>query len=150
MKVLFVRSVPDVAGVGEVKDVADGYARNFLLPQKLAVAATPKEIAGLKERQESLLKAQARELAEAKDLARRLGEMMVTIKARVGAQDRLYGSITRADIAKELQRSHGQTIDRRKIALEEPIKSLGEHKVPIRLAPEVVAEVRVLIEGTEA
>lgn len=145
MKVLFLQDVPGTAKAGQIKDVKDGYARNYLMPNKLAVPATEAE---LKKRDE-LLKAEERKRQRAEEEARQLAEKLVatplTIRAKVGTDDRLYGSITNGDIAEAIKAQYGQTIDRRKVELEEPIRQLGEFEVAIHLTKEVVPKVKVIV-----
>ncbi len=145
MRVILLQDVPRLGNAGEVKEVADGYGRNFLLPRGLAEFATP---AGLK-RAEEYQKAEERRQqllnAEMVSLAQTLEGLTVTIKARIGAQDRLYGAITSGDVADEVYRLTGQDIDKRKIALDEPIHQLGEYEVSIRLSKELVPKIRVIV-----
>lgn len=147
MKVLLLQDVKGLGKAGDVKDVADGYGRNYLIPNKLAVAATPSELkkaaslkAAAKQREDRLAR-------EVRVLAERIAETELILKAKVGEQHRLYGSITSADIAEALEKQIGQAIDKRKIALAEPIKQLGTFKVPVHLAPGVESQVTVRIEA---
>lgn len=140
-----LRDVPELGSVGEVKDVASGYARNFLLPRGLAAFATPavmKRVEAIRKAEE---KRQALLEAEMMSLAQTLEGMEITIKAKVGAQGRLYGAITSGDIAEELGRVTGQDIDKRKIELEEPIRQLGEYEVPVRLSKEIAPKIKVVV-----
>ena len=146
MKVIFLQDVPNVAKAGDIKKVADGYGRNFLIPQKLAILAKPGATVVELERQK---KALAQTQAEATKLTAELEGKEITLKARVGAEERLYGSITSADIADELENSFGLTIDKRKIELDEPIRQLGSYEVTIRLAQDVVPKVRVTVTEEE-
>lgn len=148
MKVVFLQDVPNVARAGEIKEVADGYGRNFLIPQKLAILANPSTISTL----ETQLKATAREReqlgTELAELASQLEGKEVILKARAGAKDRLYGSITSADIAAELESTAGLAIDKRKIDLAEPIRQLGNYEVAIKLAHDIIPKIKVtVIEG---
>jgi large subunit ribosomal protein L9 len=143
MKVLFKRDVTDVAKAGQVKDVADGYARNFLIPRGLAVAATSaalKQVADLQA-------ASARHAAEAEEGARELKQKLeskpVVVEAKAGPQGRLYGSLTTADVATALQKQLGTTIDRRDLDIAEPVRQVGSYQVTARLHPAVSATVTV-------
>ena len=146
MKVIFLQDVPHVARAGEIKEVADGYGRNFLIPKKLALLAKPRAIS----QTETTDKSKTRINAELIELASQLEGKKVNLKARVGAKDRLYGSITSADIASELENTTGLVIDKRKLELDEPIRQLGSYEVPIRLAKDIVPKIRVTVTEEEA
>lgn len=149
MKVIFLQDVAAVARAGEIKAVNDGYGRNFLLPRKLAVLAST---AALKE-MEAMIKREAsrraRSEAELAGLAEQLNGKEVVIKAKVGAKERLYGSITAADIATELERAHSLIVDKRKIALEEPIRQSGSYEVPIKLGKDLTPVIKVTVASQE-
>jgi large subunit ribosomal protein L9 len=147
MRVIFLEDVPNVARAGEIKEVANGYGRNFLIPKKLALVANS-PATNLTEIQRKLATRDQTDEALVK-LANQLEGMEVTLKARVGAKDRLYGSITTADIAAELQNSAQLAIDRRKIELAEPIRQLGSYEVVIRLAKDIVPKIRVIVTAEE-
>jgi len=142
MKVIFLQDVPNVAKAGEIKEVASGYGRNFLIPKKLAMLARPGVIVVELERQK---KTEAKAQAEAASLASELEGKEVVLKAKVGAEERLYGSITSADIADGLQAISGLTLDKRKIELDEPIRQLGSYEVAIRLAQDIVPKIKVVV-----
>ncbi|HSJ55132.1 MAG TPA: 50S ribosomal protein L9 [Anaerolineae bacterium] len=146
MQVLLLKDVDQVGRAGEVKRVADGYARNFLIPRGLATMASPGAIKKAELEREAATRRQAKELSEAQSLARALDGVTVSFQARAGEQDRLYGSITKADIAEQLEKKVGQEVDRRKIELDEPIKELGTHAITIHLAPDAEATVSVVVE----
>jgi len=145
MKVILLRDVPNVGKAGTIQSVSDGFARNYLIPQRLAEPATPDRVAVAQAR----LAAQRRRIERAeqalRDLAQHLEGFRVVVPARVGESGRLYGSITGRDIAERLSQLVGHEIDRRAVELEEPIRSLGEHRVPIHLVgslrPTVIVEV---------
>jgi large subunit ribosomal protein L9 len=149
MKVIFLQDVPSVASAGDVKTVANGYARNFLFPKKLAALATPAELKKLESRLQADARRQAGLEQEAEALAQVLGNLTIALKVRAGAKDRIYGSVTTAAIAKEIKRLTGHAIDKHDIELEEPIRELGSHQVPIRLTKNVTANVSVLVEAKE-
>lgn len=149
MEVLLLKDVDGLGEAGEVKRVADGYGRNFLIPRGLAVMATPGAIKQAKQVHELELRRENKELQEAQSLAQALDGLSVTFKARAGESDRLYGSITKANIAEALEAMAGQEVDRRKIDLEESIKELGTHAVTVRLAPGAEAKVSVVVEREE-
>lgn len=149
MKVIFIENVPNVARVGEVKDVSDGYGRNYLIPRKLAVPATPSELQRLDAQIKAAKQRQVRGEAEAKALAQNLEELSITFKARAGEDDRLYGSITNAHIAEEIERLSGHEIPKRQVVLEEPIRKLGVYEVTIKLAPGLSPKLKVTVEKEE-
>lgn len=148
MKVVLSKDVKDLGASGEVKEVSDGYARNFLFPRKLAVPATPSVLKQVEERARAGARRSANEEQQAQRVAERLKDQAVTIYPKVGEQGRLYGSVTAADIAEALATLLGQPVDRRKIELTEPIRTLGEYRVPYRLSRTVTATVLVRIERT--
>jgi len=141
VKVIFVKDVPKVASAGEVKEVADGYGRNFLIPQKLAILVSPAAT--------SMIGAQRwkkdQTETEFVELANQLEGKEIILKARAGAKERLHGSVTSADIASELEESTGIVVDKRKIELAEPIHQLGSYEVPVRLARDIVPKVKVTV-----
>ncbi len=143
MKVIFLQDVSRVARVGEVKEVADGYGRNFLLPQKLAVLASPgavKDMGAMIRREASH---RAKTEAELAELANQLDGKEIFLKAKVGEKDKLYGSITLADIAVELERATGLVVDKRKIELAEPIKALGSAEVKVHVHKDVSVQLKI-------
>jgi len=149
MKVVFLQDVPDVARAGEVKEVADGYGRNFLIPKKLALLVMP-SVAGEVEAQLKVkARGQAQTQAEIVELAQKLDGKEINLKARTGAKDRLYGSITSADIASELKDMEGLVVDKRKIELTEPIRQLGSYEVIIRLAKDIMPKITVTVTAEE-
>lgn len=146
MKVVFLEDVPGTAQVGEVKVVKNGFARNFLLPRRLAAPATPPALQHAEARAKAEEKRQAALDHEAQRLLDRFADVPLTIKARVGEQGRLYGSVTAADIAEELEKLlHGE-FDRRRIELAEPIREVGTYRVPIRLTRNVQGVVELTVE----
>jgi len=145
MKVIFLRDVPSVAKAGEIKEVADGYGRNFLIPKKLALLARP----GAANMMAVQLKTESRTRDELLELASQLENKEVTLKARAGAKDRLHGAITSADIASELQSSTGLTVDKRKIDLDEPIHQLGSYEIAIKLAKDITPKIKVVVVEQE-
>jgi large subunit ribosomal protein L9 len=143
---MLLKDIEQLGDAGEIKRVADGYARNYLIPRGLAVLASEGAL-----KQAELLRAakarrQAKELSEAQALAQALDGQSITFQARAGDSERLYGSITNVNIAEALEENLGHEVDRRKIILEEPIKELGTHAVTIRLATGAEAKVTVIVE----
>jgi large subunit ribosomal protein L9 len=140
--VILRQDVEKLGNRGQMVKVADGYARNFLLPKRLAVAATEANKKIVEQERQAALRREAKAKGEAEDLARMIAGVTITMSQKAGEQDQLFGSVTVKDIAEALEKQNYH-IDRRKIHLEEPIKQLGEFKVPIRLHREVTAEITV-------
>ena len=147
MKVLLTQDVPNVGRTGEVKSVADGYGRNFLIPRGMATLATGGAVKRAEQEKNVARGKQARAQSDLKDLANVLEHTELTFKAKVGEQHRLFGSITAGDIAEELNQKVKRSIDKRDIELEEPIRHLGSYKVPVRVAPRLVPSVTVVVEA---
>src|SRR5581483_4338221 len=145
MEVILREDLEKVGTRGSVVKVADGYARNFLLPKKLAVPATASNKKIVEQEREAFLRREAKAKSDAEDLGKLMANVRVTFHQRVGENDQLFGSVTSKDIADalEAQRFH---IDRRKVQLDEPIKTLGEHKVGLRLHRDVTTEITVVVE----
>jgi large subunit ribosomal protein L9 len=144
VKVILTSTVPSLGTPGAVVDVARGYARNFLIPQGKAMEANPGNLARFETQRSKFMQQAEREKAASDELAARLSEVRLTIAQRVGESERLYGSVTNAVIAQELEKK-GFTVDRRQVDLEEPIKQLGTYQVTVRLAPEVKAQIEVAV-----
>jgi len=142
MDVILREDIDNLGARGQVVNVAAGYARNFLLPKKLAVAATESNKKIVEQERQAHLRKEAKQKDEAADLGKMLNGVSVTISQKAGENDQLFGSVTVKDVADALERKNF-TIDRRKIQLDEPIKQLGEHKIPVRLHRDVTAEITV-------
>jgi large subunit ribosomal protein L9 len=142
MEIILREKVEKVGNRGEVVKVSDGYARNYLLPKKLALVATPSNMKQVEQEKTSAVRREANELAEAEALALQLSKLAIQLTRKVGENDILYGSVTSMDIAESLQ-VQGFTIDRRKIVLDEAIKTLGQHSVPLKLQRDVTALLNV-------
>ena len=147
MKVLFLKDVTNVARAGEIKEVSDGYATNFLLPKKLAERAS----ADVQNRFESQKKAEAKRAAqqeaEMQALAAKISGRVFTLKAKTGGGEKLYGSITNADIAQEISRVVGEDIDKRKVELTDAIRALGTYEVPVKLYKDITPKAKVKVVG---
>lgn len=150
MRVVFVEDVPNVANTGEIKEVSDGYGRNFLIPHKLALPASPAAIDMVAAQLKSQASIQARTEAELLDMANSLEGKEVILEVRTGSKDRLYGSITAADIAAGLESCTGLAIDRRKIELNKPIRQVGSYEVGIKLAKDITPKIKVTVSGKTA
>ena len=148
MEVILRDDVSNLGTRGQVVKVAPGYARNFLIPQKLAVAATESNKKIVEQERQAHLRKDAKLASEAQDLAKLVNGVSVTFHQKAGENDQLFGSVTSKDVADALA-AKGYTIDRRKIQLDDPIKSLGEFKVPVKLHKDVTAEVTVVVAKEE-
>jgi large subunit ribosomal protein L9 len=144
MKVILTADLPNVGDVGQVVDVADGYGRNYLIPRGFAILATPGNERSLAQQQKARVVREAKNKSEAEALSTQLQALQLSIAKKTGEGERLYGSVTSMDIA-DLIKARGIALDRRRIMLDTPLKTLGMHKVPIRLHPDVVAEVEVAV-----
>ena len=145
MKVVLLADVKGQGKKNDVINVSDGYARNFLLPRKLAVEADAKVMNEIKGREASIKHKIEVEIAEAKALAAKLDTILVKIPASSGADGRLYGSITAKDIAEQLQKEYGITVDKRKIQLSDPIRAYGKYDLDVKLYTDIVGKVHVLV-----
>ena len=143
MKVILLKDIKGTGKKGDIKEVSDGYARNFLFPKKLAVQAGNTEIKELNEKQKSQEIKQQREYEAAVELGKKMEEMNVTIYSKAGDGGRLFGSITSKDIAAQINKEHGIEVDKRKVILDEPIRTLGSSFVEIKIHQKVVTKMRV-------
>jgi large subunit ribosomal protein L9 len=148
MEVILKEDVNKLGHRGDVVKIADGYGRNYLLPGKLAIEATANNKAVIEQMKGSSIRKLAKEKVIAEDLAKQLEAVELVFERKVGENDHLFGSVTSGDIAHQLEEK-GYAIDRRKISLEEPLKSLGEFHVPIKLHREVTSHIKVTIKGEE-
>jgi large subunit ribosomal protein L9 len=142
---LLTKDVENVGRAGDVKEVADGYGRNFLLPRKLAVAARKGAEDEAKRLQDAATKRETKDRNEAQTVADEIDNKTVVVRLKVGAEDKAFGSITNQDIATALKAQHRVEIDRHKIDMKEPIRSLGEHQVSLKLHRDVSAHVNVIV-----
>jgi large subunit ribosomal protein L9 len=148
MEVILREDVPDLGTVGDVVKVKPGYARNYLLPRGLAVVADRRNIGVLEHQKRLVADKRERDRRHAETVAQTVSGIRLTIKARAGEEGKLFGSVTNIDIEKALT-DRGVAIERRRIRLEDPIKSIGEHVVPVHLAGGVTAQVTVVVEPEE-
>ena len=147
MKVILREDVKDLGNMGTVIDVANGYGRNYLIPQNLAVEANPKNIKQL-EHEKNIILAKAKKIRRsAEDAAEEVSKLSISIEAQSGEEDKLFGSVTAKDIAEEIAKQ-GIDVDKRKIILEEPIKRLGSYEVSVKIHHDVTAAVK--LEVTKA
>lgn len=145
MEVILKEDVAKLGSRGDVVKVAEGYGRNFLLPKKLAIEATAANRAVIDQMKAAAVRRQAREKGDAEGLGKQLAGVELSFTRKSGEQDQLFGSVTSADIARELEHK-GFSIDRRKIQLDEPLKAIGAFNVPIKLHKEVIVPVKVTIQ----
>jgi len=149
MKVILTQEVKGLGEAGSIKEVADGYARNYLIPRGMARPATEGAQKQIEMEQKAVAKREKRLLGEAEEFAAALSKLELTFQAKAGEGDRLYGSITSGDIAEQIIEKVHTDLDKRKIVLEEPIRELGTHQVAIKLMSSVTAEVTVIVERAE-
>lgn len=145
MKIILKQDVEGLGKIGDVEDVAPGYARNYLIPQGMAIAATPSTLKKFRAEQQARIEREAREAQQAAELAERMSQITLRFEAKAGPTGRLYGSVTTSDVAEALEREIGTEVDRRNIQ-SDPLRDVGAHTVPIRLSSDVTAEVRVVVE----
>ena len=148
MEVILKEDVTKLGHRGDVVKVTDGYGRNYLLPGKLAIEATAANKAVIEQMKGSAIRKLAKEKIESEELSKKLESVELVFERKVGENDHLFGSVTSSDIAQQLEQK-GYTIDRRKISLEEPLKTLGEFYVPIKLHREVTSHLKVTVKGDE-
>lgn len=148
MEVLLLKDVKGLGKAGEVRKVTDGFARNYLIPRGLVVTATEGAIRRTEVQKAIEKERDERVRTDSSALADRLGEISIVFKVKASEKGRLYGSVTAADIAAEIEKQTGHPIDKRKVELGEPLHLLGTHKVPVRLMANLVPEVSVVVEAT--
>ena len=147
MKVILLADVKSLGKKGDIVEVNNGYARNFVLPKKLGVEATSKAMNDLKLQKQNDDKVAAEKLAEAKDLAGKLEATKLVTTIKVGEGGRTFGSISSKEIAELLKKNYDITVDKKKIVMKDPIKAVGEYTVQVKLHPEVTADLRESVEG---
>jgi large subunit ribosomal protein L9 len=148
MEVILKEDVNKLGHRGDVVKVADGYGRNYLLPEKLAIEANAANKAVIEQMKASAVRKSVKEKAGAEQLSTQLSEIELVFERKVGENEHLFGSVTSGDIAHALE-AKGYTIDRRKIALDEPLKTIGEYHVPVKLHREVTSHVKVTVKGDQ-
>ena len=148
MEVILKEDVNKLGHRGDVVKVADGYGRNYLLPGKLAIEANAANKAVIEQMKGSAIRKSAKEKTEAEGLSTQLNEIELVFERKVGENEHLFGSVTSGDIAHQLEQK-GFTIDRRKISLEEPLKTIGEYHVPVKLHREVTSHIKVTVKGDQ-
>jgi large subunit ribosomal protein L9 len=146
MEVILRETIDNLGRAGQVVKVADGYARNFLLPKKLAYIATPGNLKVIEAERQSLLRKEAKQKDDAEKLQQMLDNVEITVRRKVGEHDALYGSVTNSDVAEALEMK-GIHIEKRKIHMDDHIKSIGEFSIPIRLFKDVTAHIKLKVEA---
>lgn len=147
MKVILIQDVKKLGKEGEIKEVSDGYARNYLIPQGLAMEATSTKLKETEEKKQRTEKRKKREETLAREIQEKLHGKILTIKARTGGGDKLFGAVTAREIADVLASDFNVTIDKKKIDMGEAIKHLGHYKIKIKIYPEIQAEIKVHVEA---
>jgi large subunit ribosomal protein L9 len=142
---MLIKDVQNVGLAGDVKDVADGYGRNFLIPRRMAVLAGRGAEAEARRLREATAKREAKERDVAQELADTIDNKTVVVRLKVGSEDKVFGAITNEDVATALRLQHQVEVDRRKIEIKDPLKQLGEHQVPLRLHRDVTAHINLII-----
>ncbi|MDQ6743502.1 MAG: 50S ribosomal protein L9 [Candidatus Dormibacteraeota bacterium] len=142
---MLTKDVDNVGHAGEIKDVADGYGRNFLIPRKLAVLAGRGVEAEAKRIQDAAARREAKERDQARELAEEIDNKTVVVRLKVGAEDKVFGAITNEDISMAIKQQHQVEVDRRRVELKEPLKQLGEHQVTLRLHRDIDAHINLII-----
>jgi large subunit ribosomal protein L9 len=147
MKVILLQDVKTLGKKGEIVEVSDGYARNAILPKKLGVEATSKNLNDLKLQNQHADKVAAENLAAAKELAETVAQQKVVVKIKTGEGGKLFGSVSAKEIAEAAKAQTGLELDKKKMQLAEPIKTLGTYEVPVKLHPQVTAKLSVQVVG---
>lgn len=150
MKVIFIQDVPSIGRAGEIKEVANGYGRNYLIPHKLAALAKSDSVNAMAVKIAAQARRQAQTEAELTEMAKQLDGKEVFLSAKTGGKARLYGSITTADIAAELEKETSFAVDKRKIEMGESIRSIGTYEVSIKLTKDLVPKVKVTVTEKSA
>ena len=146
MKVILTKDTPGQGKKGDIKEVTDGYARNFLLPRGLATLATPGTTQNAQVHHKQTIESFTREKEKLTEIAGNINGKQATFHVRVGARERLFGSITTANIAEAISQLIGITVDKRKIEMDEPIRKLGNYKITIKLSKDVEAKILVVVK----
>lgn len=147
MEIILLEDVKSLGKKGEVVKVSDGYGRNYILPKKLGLEATSKNLNDLKLQKAAEAKHQQQVLDEAKQLAEKIGQGGVTLTIKSGENGRTFGSVSSKEIAAAIKEQMGYEIDKKKLTLAEPLKNIGSYTVPVKLHPKVTAELKVRVEG---
>jgi len=148
MRIILKQDFESIGFEGDTVDIARGYARNYLIPKGIAAEATHANLKALEMRKDKIMARRMKDKEEAERVKEKISQLTVGIRQKAGAEGKLYGSVTTRDIAQELEKG-GVVVDRKKISVDEPIRALGEFDVAIRLYPEVIATIKVIVEQEE-
>lgn len=148
MEIILLQDQDELGLEGDIVKVANGYARNYLIPRGIAFEATPQNIRSVEQRRKKIELRKLRAKEDAEELKKKMSEVLIQLSQKAGEEGKLYGSVTSMDIAGELEKQ-GIVVDRRKIMLDKPIKAVGEYDVPVRIYPEVVGSIRVAVSAKE-
>lgn len=148
MRIILKQDFESIGFEGDTVDIARGYARNYLIPKGIAAEATHANLKALEMRKDKIMARRMKDKEEAERVKEKISQVTVGIRQKAGAEGKLYGSVTTRDIAQELEKG-GVVVDRKKISMDEPIRALGEFDVAIRLYPEVIATIKVIVEQEE-
>ena len=148
MKIILMQDFESLGFEGDIVDVARGYARNYLFPKGVAIEANNSNVKTMDMRKGKIMANRTKDKEAAERVREKISQVTITVRQKVGEEGKLYGSVTSRDIAQELE-SEGIVVDRRKIVIDETIRTLGEFEVPIKLHPEVIAKIKVVVEGEE-
>ncbi len=144
MEVILNESIESLGKAGDIVNVSDGYARNYLIPKGIAIVANKKNLVQIEKQRAAILERAAKVRQEYEALAEQLAKLDIEIPVKVGEEEKLYGSVTSMDIARAIEEK-GYQVDKKKIILPEPIKALGEYEIPVKLSPDVTATVKVRV-----
>ena len=147
MKVILIQDIKSLGKKGQIVEINEGYARNFVLPKKLGLEATPKNLNDLKLKKQNDEKVAAENLAEAKAMAEKLAGLTVKTAVKVGEGGKTFGSVSSKEISEELEKQYNVKIDKKKIVVKDPIKAVGSYTVAVKLHPEVTGELKVTVAG---
>ncbi len=148
MEIILLQDQDELGLEGDIVKVANGYARNYLIPRGIAFEATPQNVRSVEQRRKKIELRKLRAKEDAEELKKKMSEVLIQLSQKAGEEGKLYGSVTSMDIAGELEKQ-GIVVDRRKIMLDKPIKAVGEYDVPVRIYPEVVGSIRVAVSAKE-
>ncbi len=144
MEVILNESIESLGRAGDIVNVSNGYARNYLIPKGIAIVANKKNLVQIEKQRAAILERAAKVRQEFEALSEQLSKLDIEIPVKVGEEEKLYGSVTSMDIARAIEEK-GYQVDRKKIVLPEPIKALGDYEIPVKLSPDVTASVKVKV-----
>jgi large subunit ribosomal protein L9 len=148
MEIILLKDLDELGLEGDIVKVAEGYARNYLIPRGIAFEATPQNVNSIEQRRKKIELRKVKAKEEAEQLKEKMSEVLVQISQKAGEEGKLYGSVTSMDIAAGLEKQ-GMVVDRRKLILDKPIKVVGEYDVPVKIYPEVIGSIKVVVSPKE-